>query len=196
MKEVIEMRNVSDYIIIDESRSQESRTIEGYAFKFNTESIDLGGFKEIIRPGALTNDMLLHNDVHCVLDHDIKRGLLARSRNGVGSLKLEVDEIGLRYSFEAPHTQLGEEVLENLRRGDISQSSFKFQLEDANWVRNAEGEYIREITKFKSIKDVSLVYTPAYEEADVAIRSLQEFKESSETKENLVEYFNKLKEIL
>ena len=63
----------------------ESRTVEGYALVFNSESRDLGGFTEIIEPTALEG-VLEKSDVLCLLNHDESRGILARNNKGVGSL--------------------------------------------------------------------------------------------------------------
>lgn len=94
---------------------KDSRTVEGYALVFNSESIDLGGFTEVIDRNALQG-VLEKSDVLCLLNHNEDKGVLARYNKGVGSLTLEVDDKGLLYRFEAPKTALGEELLEGLRR--------------------------------------------------------------------------------
>lgn len=110
----------------------ESRKVEGYAVVFQSESNDLGGFKEVIDSRAL-DGIIEKSDVLCLLNHNEDKGVLARSNKGTGSLTLEVDEKGLKYSFEAPNTALGDEVLEGIRRGDISASSFAFTVESDQW---------------------------------------------------------------
>ena len=69
----------------------------------------------------------------CLLNHNEDKGVLARSNKGVGSLTLSIDDRGLKYSFEAPNTALGDELLEGLRRGDISTSSFAFTVKSDSW---------------------------------------------------------------
>ena len=110
-----------------EKRNEDSRIVEGYAIVFNSESRDLGGFTEVIEPTALEG-VLQQSDILCLLNHNEDRGILARSKYGAGSLKLEVDSTGLKYSFEAPCTNLGDELLEGLKRGDITTSSFAFTI--------------------------------------------------------------------
>jgi HK97 family phage prohead protease len=144
------------------------RKIEGYALVFNKESEDLGGFTEIIDDSAL-DDVLDRSDVVCLLNHNINRGVLARSKNGKGSLSLEVDAVGLKYRFEAPKTVIGDELLESLKRGDIAGSSFAFSVKNDRWAKTSEGKYIRRILRFKEIYDVSPVYHPAYEGTTVYI---------------------------
>lgn len=158
--------------------TSESRHIEGYAIVFNSLSNDLGGFREIIERGAITDELINNSDIVCLMNHDIKKGLLARSYHGRGSLKLDIDEHGLHYSFEAPKTALGDEVLEGIRRGDISKCSFAFVCGEDVWDKDENGEYIRHVKKIKNLYDVSLVYHPAYEETEVKAdtRGLDELK--------------------
>lgn len=158
--------------------SNDNRHIEGYAIVFNSLSNDLGGFREIIEQGAITDELINNSDIVCLLNHDIKKGLLARSYHGRGSLKLEIDEHGLHYSFDAPNTDLGDEVLEGIRRGDIAKCSFAFVCGEDVWDKDAKGEYIRHVKKIKNLYDVSLVYHPAYEETEVKAdtRGLDELK--------------------
>lgn len=166
----------------DNATSSESRHIEGYAIVFNSLSNDLGGFREIIEQGAITDELIKNSDILCLMNHDIKRGVLARSYQGRGSLKLDIDEHGLHYSFEAPKTDLGDEVLEGIRRGDISKCSFAFVCGEDNWTKDGNGEYIRHVKKIKNLYDVSLVYHPAYEETEAIAdtRGLDELKAQEE----------------
>ena len=164
----------------DEFGSEPSRHIEGYGSVFNERSVDLGGFQEIIAPGAF-DGVIERSDVKCYLDHNPEKGILARSRNGQGSLALELDERGLKYSFDAPHTNLGDEVVEGLKRGDYSQSSFAFTVADETWTKEEDGTYLRTINKIGGLYDVSIVANPAYEGTSVALRSLDAFKAQEET---------------
>lgn len=196
MKKEKEIRGVSYRATVDE----ESRRVEGYALLFNVDSCPMWGGEMIerIAPTAL-DGVLEKSDVLCLMNHDERRGVLARYRMGEGSLKLEIDEKGLRYSFDAPSTALGDELIESLRRGDISESSFAFTVQDVNWDKKEDGTYIRTILKFERLYDVSPVYYPAYEDTSVALRSLNDKKEAEQQelekrkKEEFDEYFNNLK---
>ena len=162
--------------------TSESRHIEGYAIVFNSLSNDLGGFREIIEPTAIDDELIKNSDIVCLKNHNIKLGILARSYHGRGSLKLEIDEHGLHYSFDAPHTQFGDEVLEMVKRGDIAKCSFAFVCGEDNWTKDENGEYIRRVKKIKNLYDVSLVYHPAYEETEAIAdtRGLDELKAQEE----------------
>ena len=182
--------------------TSESRHIEGYAIVFNSLSNDLGGFREIIEPTAITDELIKNSDILCLMNHDIKKGVLARSYQGRGSLKLDIDEHGLHYSFEAPKTALGDEVLEGIRRGDIAKCSFAFVCGEDNWTKDENGEYIRHVKKINKLYDVSLVYHPAYEETEVKAdtRGLDELKAQEEAnnivKENSESDMNDKQELI
>ena len=167
----IEVRNFN----IELREDGESRFVEGYASVFNSRSRDLGGFQEIILPGAF-DGLIDKSDVRCLLDHNPQRGILARSKNGQGSLRLSIDERGLKYAFDAPHTALGDEVVEGLKRGDYSESSFAFRVQDEQWTKEEDGTYLRTISKISGLYDVSIVQQAAYGDTSVALRSLDEFK--------------------
>lgn len=167
----LEVRNFN----IELREEGESRFVEGYASVFNSRSRDLGGFQEIILPGAF-DGLIDKSDVRCLLDHNPQRGILARSKNGQGSLRLSIDERGLKYAFDAPHTALGDEVVEGLKRGDYSESSFAFRVQDESWTKEEDGTYLRTISKISGLYDVSIVQQAAYGDTSVALRSLDEFK--------------------
>jgi len=155
---------------------RKTRRVEGYGIVFNKESKDLGGFTEIIEPDAAA-DVLERSDVLALLNHDESKGLLARSTNGEGTLDLIKDKVGVKYSFEAPDTALGDEVLSGVRRGDIRTSSFSFSVSKGQkWEKRKDGSYLRTITKFDAIYDVSPVYREAYADTTVAVRSLTDLK--------------------
>jgi len=152
-----------------------SRKIEGYALLFNTESQDLGGFTEVIAPTAL-NGVLEVSDVLALYNHE-ENNVLARSTNGKGTLSLNIDTKGLKYAFSAPITPLGEEVYNAIERGDLRNSSFAFTVSEngQTWTKNGES-FVRTITQFDKIYDVSPVYRPAYLDTTVAARSLDSIK--------------------
>ena len=175
----------------DVEQNIDSRKVSGYAMLFDTESVYLG-FYETISRGALTQELVDNCDVFARFDHDPSK-VLARSNHGQGSLKLTVDERGLKYEFDAPNTALGDELLEYIRRGDMSKSSFCFALDPNDscdkWEKRGN-DYYRTINKITAIYDVSPVWSPAYPDTNVDNRS---FKEVTENEANLN---SKLQEIL
>ena len=187
-----EVRNLDNHIWLRSTEGEASRHVEGYALVFESESKDLGGFTEVISRNAL-DGVLEDSDVLALLNHDVGRGVLARWRGEEGSLKLEIDKKGLRYSFDAPNTSLGDELLEGLQRGDISQSSFAFTVEKESWEKLGDGRYLRTIEKIKKIYDVSPVYNPAYDDTSVVYnsRGLEDIKKKE--REELYKYYDNLK---
>lgn len=160
----------------------DSRTVEGYAVVFNSQSEDLG-FYETINPSAITEDVLKRSDVFCLFNHDQDK-VLARSKYGTGSLQLQLDERGLKYTFQAPNTDLGNELLEYLKRGDIESSSFAFVVSTDEgsevWETRADGRQYREILKIDELFDVSPVFNPAYSSTSVSQRALDKLNQLRE----------------
>lgn len=160
----------------------DSRTVEGYAVVFNSQSEDLG-FYETINPAAITEEVLKRSDVFCLFNHDQDK-VLARSKYGTGSLQLQLDERGLKYTFQAPNTDLGNELLEYLKRGDIESSSFAFVVSADEgsevWETRADGRQYREILKIDELFDVSPVFNPAYSSTSVSQRALDKLNQLRE----------------
>lgn len=172
-----EIRNTTYEVRTDE----EKRTVEGYALLFNTTS-DALGFEEVIERGAL-DGVIEKSDVFALLNHSTSRGILARSKEGKGSLTLIVDEKGLKYRFEAPKTVLGDELLENIRRGEVDTSSFAFTVEKDTWEKREDGSWKRSIHKIEKVYDVSPVYNAAYSSTSVYMRGKEEMEKELQAQE-------------
>ncbi len=183
-----EIRNTNQEL---RALENDSRMVEGYAIVFNSESNDLGGFKEIIDARAI-DGVIEKSDILCLLNHNEDKGVLARSKYGEGSLNLEIDERGLKYMFEAPNTALGDELLEGLKRGDITTSSFAFTVGKDNWEKREDGSYLRTIVSIQELFDVSPVYRAAYDATSVKAdtRGLDEIKQKEQ---ELDTYYNELR---
>ncbi len=166
-----EIRSTNFKVTVDE----ESRKVEGYAMLFGVSSDGLP-FEEVIERGAL-DGVLEKSDVVALLNHNRSRGILARWKKQAGSLSLVVDSKGLRYSFEAPKTALGDELLENLRRGEVDESSFAFTVSADKWEKKSDGTWKRSIGKIEELFDVSPVYDAAYSKTSVYMRGKEEAEE-------------------
>lgn len=153
---------------------EDSRIVEGVAVVFNSDSQDMG-YIEQIADTAIDQDTINNSDIFCYLNHDESRGVLARSRYGKGTLSLSLEKDGLHYSFEAPNTQLGDELLSYLSRGEITTSSFAFTIADGGdeWIRTEDGQLRRTIKKIDRLYDVSPVFEPAYLETSATKRKLE-----------------------
>ena len=182
-----EIRNLGN-IIIRAMEGEQSRHVEGYALMFDTQSEYLG-FYETISRSAITQELVDSCDVFACFNHDMNK-VLARSNNGQGSLKLTVDNVGLKYEFDAPNTSLGDELIEYLTRGDINKSSFAFYIdpldEEAEVWESKDGTYFRTINKIAEIVDVSPVWQPAYSATSVSKRALDKIEQLETERKNCI----------
>lgn len=165
---------------IREIEGQPGRTIEGYAIVFGVESnllVDYwDAYREIIEPGAITADELKGMDIKMTMYHNREK-LLARSNKGVGTLNITVDEVGVKYSFEAPDTVDGNTALELVRRGDLAGSSFMYWTDEGSNVsyeKTAEGILLRHVKKISQIYDMTIAADPAYNETTVTAREIEQ----------------------
>lgn len=165
----------------------ESRTIEGYAIVFGVESRILSdywdNYREIIEPGAITEERLKEMDIKMTMYHNREK-ILARSNKGEGTLKLTVDDVGVKYSFEAPNTVDGDTALELVKRGDLSGSSFMFWTDERNvsYERRSDDIMLRRVKTIGMIYDMTIAADPAYEQTTVAAREAYSRLNKSEEK--------------
>jgi len=141
--------------------------VAGYAAVFNELSEDLGGFREVIAPGAFT-EALNASDIRALFNHDPSQ-IVARTKNG--TLKVWEDEKGLRYEF-TPNmkTQAGRDLVELLKRGDVDQSSFAFSMDGGVDEWDDSGDIpVRRLKKVGRLYDVSPVTYPAYPATSVQV---------------------------
>lgn len=151
-----------------------SRTITGYAILFNVPSAPLYSYddeeaREVIAPGAVTKELLDGCDIKMTMFHN-RQLILARSKNGKGTLSYGIDDKGVYFEFEAPKTADGDKALELVKRGDIAGCSFMFTTHyyDSAYVsrdvQRVDGKTIVTYTVnvITSIYDFTLAADPAY----------------------------------
>lgn len=156
------------------ANDDDSRKVGGYAIVFDSLSVDLGGFREIISPTAITEELVKKSDIVFNFNHD-NNYMLGRYRNGEGTLSLRIDDVGLYFECELPKSPMGDNILESIRRGDLSQCSFAFALDpnddsSETWEHREDGIY-RTINKIAGLFDVAVVTCPAYEETSISERA-------------------------
>src|SRR5690625_1656068 len=115
MKET-EKRVMSTVEVRTKESEDDAMVIGGYALKYGTWSQDLGGFIETIDKQSLKNADL--SDVRCLIDHDNSRIL---GRTTAKTLKLESDDVGLRFECTLPNTTYAKDLYENIRVGNVNQ---------------------------------------------------------------------------
>ena len=153
---------------------QDGKHIVGYAAVFNSRSENLGGFTEEIRGGAFKRSIDSSADVRALLDHDTR---LVLGRRSSGTLALAEDSRGLLIDITTPATSYARDLVELLRRGDVSQMSFGFTVPNGTdiWGDGENGIRHRTLTEC-SLAEVSVVTFPAYPETSCALRSLMRHK--------------------
>lgn len=166
------------YITLEVRADSDEPRIVGYAAKFNRDSQPLGwsGFIERIAPGAFAKT-IKEADIRALGNHDPN---VVLGRNKAGTLSLSEDKTGLRYDIDidADNSQ-SMSWYRMVKRGDISQSSFGFQVVKDEWTYpDDDNEPIVRTLKEVKLFDVSPVTFPAYldteAEARKAFRSLAE----------------------
>ena len=144
-----------------------SHSVSGYAIVFNSPSVDLGGFTEIVAPGALARTLLENPDVLCLRDHKPEM-LLGRTK--AGTLSLSTDDKGLRFTCNLPNTTTANDLAANLQRQDIDSCSFGMQVVDDKWVSDSAGNVVRTLLDI-NVFEISVVSFPAYEATSASIRT-------------------------
>jgi len=153
---------------LTEIRADGGNSVSGHAAVFGVRSHDLG-FREVIQAGAFADAILRGDDVKFLLNHE---GLpLARTKSG--TLRLSEDERGLAFRAELDPTDPdAQRLLPKVKRGDLSEMSFAFGIQDRSkdekWERNG-AEMVRTLIRV-SLFDVSAVTFPAYPSTDLHAR--------------------------
>lgn len=147
----------------------------GHAAVFDQKAELWPGFSEIVAPGAFSKS--LGNDVRALFNHnpDI---VLGRTRSK--TLRLAEDAQGLAVEISPPPTTAARDVVEMIRRGDVSQMSFGFRTVKDRWERDEEGNVTRTLIEVE-LFDVSPVTFPAFPQTDVALRSLEAWQAENDS---------------
>lgn len=145
----------------------DGRTLSGIAVAYNalSETIYTGhrDFRERILPGAFAGTLERRRDVRCLYSHN-GDNLLGRTSSG--TLALEDGQRGLAFSLSVPNTQIGNDVLELVKRGDLRGMSFAFNKVTDRWTSAGEREVIA-----ATLHEISVVGAPAYPQTSVQARA-------------------------
>jgi len=166
-------------IAVDESEMRatddegQKRTV-GYASRFNVWSLDLGGFREQIRPGAFDKTLRSRNDIKGLINHDSSK-VIGSTR--VGTLTLVPDERGLWNEKILPDTTYANDHYVVVKRGDVRGQSFGFSVPTGGdeWNADWTERYVNELR----LHETSDVTFPAYPQSTVSARSLAMFEARS-----------------
>ena len=151
-----------------ELRATANSTIVGYAAVFDSPSVPINehrhSFTERIRKGAFTRT-IAEDDIRALFSHDESK-LLGRRK--AGTLDLTEDSVGLRTTIRLPRTQLAEDVYENVRVGNLTGFSFRFQARKDNWSHGGDQRELLDV----QLSEISLVAFPCYPSTSAEARSI------------------------
>lgn len=182
-KKELEQRSYSFKVRAEET--ERGKTITGRPIVYNSRT-DIGWFDEIIEAGALDNADL--TDVRFLVNHDISKIPLARSRrnNGNSTMQLIVDAagMGITVDLDTENNSEARALYSAVERGDISGMSFMFSVRDEEW-DNLESEHpTRRIKTISSVVEVSAVTFPAYNATTINARSKEALDNARSALEN------------
>lgn len=140
----------------------------GYAAKYNERSVDLGGFFEVLAPGAFDRAIRESHDVRALVDHDPSK-ILGRTK--AGTLSLRTDDVGLLAEVDMPDTQIARDLQVSIERGDVSGMSFGFFVVTDEW--KSDGKVPTRVVRDLELFDVSAVTYPAYPQTEVSMRAVE-----------------------
>lgn len=183
------MKEFRDYTTEFELRARPTGgvIVEGHAAVFNSVSRNLGGFVEVVAPGAF-RDTIRAADVRALFNHDSN---LILGRTTAGTLRLSEDREGLAYEIDVPDTTAGRDLQVSMERRDITQSSFGFNIPAGgdSWSQTNDGYPLRTLNRASlDDGDISPVTYPAYTTTDSGLaRALRSLADDDHTIDALVE---------
>lgn len=162
---------------VEARKDGDAEYFSGMAVPFG-QVTDLHYFTEEISRDAFSE--VLKDDVRGLFNHDPD---VILGRSAAGTMTLEVTDKGVFYSIRYnPNDPDHVRVMEKVKRGDVSQSSYAFSVKDEKW-STREGKQHRTINKIERWYDVAPVTYPANPNTTVAKRSLDSVKAEAD-KEN------------
>lgn len=147
--------------------------IKGYAAVFEQYSRPFWDeWVEVISRRAFDNTDM--SDVVMVVDHarDVA-SVLARSKDGLGTLEITIDDVGVAFRFLAPDTSRGRDIVTLVERGDISECSFAFYVGSDSWLYDVDVDGkrydVRRIDSVAKLVDLSIVVNGQYGQTSVSV---------------------------
>ena len=141
--------------------------ISGYFAVFNSDYVMDPLTRERIAPGAFSN--IGGADVRALIDHVT---YLVLGRTIVGTLLLREDDIGLWGEIRINENDSDAmNLYARVQRGDVSQCSIGFDIEDETYEMSSDGQTCTWIIIKVILYEVSVVTFPAYETTSVEARA-------------------------
>lgn len=172
---VIEYREVAD---VEEFETRASVTddgakvLSGYAFRYNSWSLDLGGFKERLAPSSADKTLRARNDIKALANHDSSKVLGSTKAR---TLEIESDSAGARDVITLPDTTYAHDLWTVVDRRDVRGQSFGMSVVADEW----NADYTERVVNEFRLHEVSVATFPAYPSTSVSARSLAMFEARS-----------------
>jgi HK97 family phage prohead protease len=142
----------------------------GYAAVFDSPSQDLGGFTEIVKPGAFTRTLKSGRDPLALVQHMPQ---LVLGRRSAGTLRLAQDSRGLEFEIDVPDTTTARDLLVSVERGDINGASFAFSTPKGGDAWQVRGDKVLRELRDVDLHEITITAQPAYLDTSVARRALE-----------------------
>jgi len=145
------------------------RTIRGYSAVFDSPSLPISernrqSFTEYVRKGAFAKT-IAEDDIRALFSHDEK---LILGRTKASTLDLVEDSVGLRTTIRLPNTSLASDIYENVKVGNLTGFSFRFQARKDHWSNGGDKRELLDV----QLSEISLVAFPAYPQTSAEARSI------------------------
>ena len=152
---------------------KKSPRLIGHAAVYNSPSQDLGGFIEIVKPGAFTRTLKTDRDPLALVQHMPQ---LVLGRRSAGTLRLQEDQRGLAFEIDVPDTTAARDLLVSVERGDVRGASFAFSTPKGGDKWEVRGDQVVRELLDVDLHEITVTAQPAYLDTEVARRSLQQFR--------------------
>lgn len=158
---------VSDLKAVTRDDGTNTQTIQGYAIMFDTLSVDLGGFTEVIKPTALDGVDL--SDVKLVYAHE-KNQILARA--SAGNLQTKVDSKGLFFIATLADTTRARDVYADIEAGNLKGMSFTYNIKPNGdtWTRDINGQLLHTVNQIYQVSELTVTAYPAFDDTSVELK--------------------------
>ena len=167
-----ELRTQVTKVALESRDDGKKPLIQGYSALFKSEAVIYDLFRESIEPGAFAPTIAKGQRVVSLFNHDANYVLGSTSS---GTLRLREDATGLWMEVEPPDTQVGRDVVEYIRRGDVEGQSFMFEIVRQKWTfAQNKGEMDLRVIEEVNLMECGPVLFPAYQDTSVGLRSLAE----------------------
>lgn len=180
MRSELQKRTGTVQFNVTKADEENKKAIEGYFVVFNQRTELWKGCYEEIMPDAFNET--LGNDIRALWNHNTQYVL---GRNKSSTLELKIDGNGLFGRIELPDTSYARDLYELVKRGDVSQCSFGFNIVDEEWEVLNDGSELYRIKKV-DLHEVSIVTFPAYGGTSAVAREKQKRASLERKKQKLM----------